>query len=102
MNKDIKAKWLAALRSGKYKQGKGELIEELIDGPAHCCLGVLCDIVDPTNAYDWAGQQLLPDEVINEADTGSDNPKVGVKSLSEMNDAGMPFNELADLIGKHL
>lgn len=39
----VKAKWLAALRSGKYKQTQYELRNK--DKPnAFCCLGVLCNI----------------------------------------------------------
>lgn len=44
MNKEIKAKWLEALRSGRYKQGR-TLLRSIDD--EYCCLGVLCDIVDP-------------------------------------------------------
>ena len=32
--------WVAALRSGKYKQGKGALSTE----DRFCCLGVACEI----------------------------------------------------------
>ena len=45
---DVKTKWLDALRSGKYKQGRGILRRP--DG-SFCCLGVLCDIIDP-NGWD--------------------------------------------------
>ncbi len=42
-------KWLKALRSGKYSRTTGVLRrtrkDETVVG--HCCLGVLCDIVDP-------------------------------------------------------
>lgn len=41
---DLKAKWLEALRSGKYQQAHGTLKD--IHG-AMCCLGVACDIIDP-------------------------------------------------------
>jgi len=41
MDKALKAKWLEALRSGKYKQGQGRLRS---DDDKFCCLGVLCDI----------------------------------------------------------
>lgn len=35
--------WVAALRSGEYKQGKGTLTRILPgDEKAHCCLGVAC------------------------------------------------------------
>lgn len=41
MDKAFKAKWLEALRSGKYKQGRKKLRSE---DDEFCCLGVLCDI----------------------------------------------------------
>lgn len=41
--KVFKRKWLAALRSGKYKQGKLNLYDKKYD--VYCCLGVACDIV---------------------------------------------------------
>lgn len=39
-----KDKWIAALRSGKYEQVRGTLRTE---GNHMCCLGVLCDVVEP-------------------------------------------------------
>ena len=42
MNKEFKAKWVKALRSGRYKQGKNALRN--IDNE-YCCLGVLCSLV---------------------------------------------------------
>lgn len=40
LRKDTKKKWLAALRSGKYKQTTSTLFEN----GAYCCLGVLCSV----------------------------------------------------------
>lgn len=40
MDAELKGKWVKALRSGKYKQGKGVLC----DRGKHCCLGVLCRV----------------------------------------------------------
>lgn len=40
-DKEIKAKWVAALRSGEFKQGKHYLHK----GETFCCLGVLCEIL---------------------------------------------------------
>lgn len=37
MDKELKAKWVAALRSGEFKQCKGTLH----NGVGYCCLGVL-------------------------------------------------------------
>lgn len=49
--KEIKNKWLEALRSGKYKKGSGRLRDEKNN---YCCLGVLCDIM-PTLKIDKSG-----------------------------------------------
>src|SRR3954467_3257157 len=38
--KEVRAKWVAALRSGEYKQTKSYLHDE----QGYCCLGVLCDL----------------------------------------------------------
>ena len=44
MPKALKKKWLAALRSGEYKQGQGLLYNP--DNESYCCLGVLCAVTD--------------------------------------------------------
>lgn len=56
MDPEIKAEWVAALRSGTYKQGKGKLkavfdrwsAPETLEGEQtelrHCCLGVLSEL----------------------------------------------------------
>jgi hypothetical protein len=44
MNKELKERWVAALRSGDYPQTQNELC----NSEGYCCLGVLCDIVDNT------------------------------------------------------
>lgn len=47
MPKEMKAKWLAALRSGEYKQGKGALRVEEDDGTiSWCCMGALEEMLD--------------------------------------------------------
>jgi hypothetical protein len=59
MDAELKAKWVAALRSGSYKQTHGQLVKH----DAYCCLGVWCVI----NGYtvDEDGELKAPD--------GSDN-----------------------------
>ncbi len=46
MNPEIKASWVAALRSGEYDQGEGLLKfnETETEKASYCCLGVLCDL----------------------------------------------------------
>lgn len=51
MDAKLKAKWLKALRSGKYKQTPGVLESVNIEGgvittTGNCCLGVLCRVLD--------------------------------------------------------
>lgn len=42
-DKELKRKWVAALRCGLYKQVTG-VLQDGVGG--YCCLGVLCDIED--------------------------------------------------------
>lgn len=50
MEKALKAKWIEALRSGKYKQGRNVLRSS---NDRFCCLGVLCDI---SGQGQWKGE----------------------------------------------
>lgn len=43
-NKGNLRKWVAALRSGRFKQGRRALVTSTPDGPLHCCLGVACEV----------------------------------------------------------
>jgi hypothetical protein len=115
MNPAIKAKWVAALRSGEYKQGKAYL-----NGPGgFCCLGVLCDLmVKEGDAPDWAANPegeksvfanwltTLPPHVAIWAELQHDEfgPRIGPneESLAALNDGGMPFTQIAALIEEKL
>ncbi len=80
-------KWVDALRSGQYKQGKGCLRE---DG-RYCCLGVLAEIeglLDADGAVD-DNKALLPRDIL---------PLFEQRILATMNDDGATFIELADKI----
>lgn len=123
MNKEIKEKWVAALRSGDYKQGHGGLSRNR----EYCCLGVLCDLAvkagvckfkagkagesylnEDKDEYD-GGVNYLPDSVQNWAGIDDSNPIVG-EDKSDANDClayrndveGLNFNQIADLIEKYL
>lgn len=122
MNKHIAERWVQALRSGQYKQGQGELHP---DPESYCCLGVLCDLYRVEQGKgEWVakpnGQELgmfrAPNEDITEIETAV-LPEVvkdwaGIQdfageiagtsdSLAGLNDEGMGFPELADLIEKN-
>lgn len=66
MDPEVKAKWVAALRSGEYAQGDGQLRSV---SNRFCCLGVLCDIHAKESSGEWVGcgymgeTMILNDEV---------------------------------------
>lgn len=100
MNKDLKEKWITALRSGKYKQGKGQLRDN-IDGEYHyCCLGILCEVaglqISPGGMHiAGAPEGYEPLQKINK----NFNP---VGELARMNDDGHSFEEIADYIEENI
>lgn len=110
MNPEIKARWVAALRSGDYKQTTNHLRTPV----GFCCLGVLCDIHaavmgevwDPFNRYlDHA--EDLPVDVQAWAGLDQAEPRVatslnGSNVLSGMNDNGATFEQIADVIERDL
>ena len=108
MKKTVANKWVKALRSGKYEQGK----LYLLSNGSYCCLGVLCEIAPKSlkiekyiienNANFDGNASLLPEKVQKWAAMYSeygDNKKVGAPSLASMNDSGSwNFEEIADYI----
>lgn len=44
MNIELIKKWVEALESGKYKQGRGRLCEEIEGAKHYCCIGVLAEV----------------------------------------------------------
>lgn len=110
MNKEIKKKWIAALRSGKYKKTTGTLRTR---DNRFCALGVLCDVIGPSKwhsqgpFYKWGTQMsTLSTEGMKLA--GVDHPMVRLGSESgenilALNDSkGLSFLEIADIIEKNL
>lgn len=58
MKEHIKDKWIAALLSGEYKQGRTRLKTQ--DG-GFCCLGVLCDLASEEGVGTWKGLNFQSD-----------------------------------------
>jgi len=50
INKELIKRWIEALRSGKYQQGRLSLRNI---SNQFCCLGVLCDIAKDELGLDW-------------------------------------------------
>ncbi len=104
MNAEIKQKWIEALKSGKYRQGREALRDSDND---YCCLGVLCDLVDPNG---WSAG-ALDDVFIHGTDDAWPGLSVlgpanlglrDAEKLAEMNDSGSSFAEIADHIEANL
>lgn len=103
MDEAVKSKWLEALRSGQYRQGRGALRDNQ-DG--FCCLGVLCDIIDKdqwnkdSDFWLWKTRSGgVPDEVADEIGL----PRSVSYRLATHNDQDdWSFEELANLIEKIL
>ena len=107
MNPEWKAKWLVALRSGKYKQGNGILLD---DEGGYCCLGVLQSIVGAPCKGDFLDPKVAREVGLPNLRTPMDdltksrNPQA---RLAVMNDGladqePRSFLEIADWIEEHL
>ena len=122
MKPTIKKLWVNALRSGKYKQGRGSLCKTTTEKgktvTEYCCLGVLGDVA--VDAY-WeknptvpliGGKQVTEYGLIDEVNTGflpnSVEKQLGLTrsrtdKLVELNDdSEFSFDDIADYIEKHL
>jgi hypothetical protein len=111
---DFKAKWLEALRSGNYTQTTGMLRRR--DG--FCCLGVACDVNDPSGWGVSHGSMYyrmkspssgfivsndVPLEVWAALSQLNDSVSDSVQAvLAHMNDNGKTFTEIADWIEENL
>lgn len=104
MNKELKEKWIKALRSGKFKQGRSFLNAN----DKYCCLGVLCEIhpeieknrddaINNGYLFYYGNKQMR--SVLNSAfrkEVGIDDNQQS--TLISMNDSGYTFNQIADWI----
>ena len=100
MDPELKAKWLKALRSGDYQQSKFTLR----DARGHCCLGVLCDIVDPdawrtdeTHTTGWGNRHY---NQVRGFPFLTDNQSVRLSYLNDKND--LSFEQIAVFIEEEL
>jgi len=118
MNEEVKNKWIEALRSGDYEQGRCAMHR----GDTFCCLGVLCDVhrkeqlesrgesdawVEETweeNLSYYHASTILPAEVSRWAGFNSTNPTIEINektnTIATHNDTGQSFEVIADAIEK--
>ena len=90
MTKQLKAKWIEALRSGKYEQGREQL---KTDNGKYCCLGVLNEIAD----LDYETDCGYLENHVGATWKGLDIDQQG-KLVSLNDEDGKTFPEIADYI----
>lgn len=108
MNAEIKQQWTQALRSGTYQQVCGSLHDDV----GFCVIGVLCDLHRQWMGGEWKklrpgmrwyayeGQSGHLPTCVREWASISIDDYIGGVMLR--NDAGKPFDQLADYIDANL
>lgn len=108
--------WCRALESGEYAQG----VESLQNGDCYCCLGVLSDIYEivaeddlPRDVHGDYDEAILAGKFekvrewinLNTNEGRLDEPlvfrEITPSTLAALNDAGMEFKELAEVISSN-
>lgn len=112
---ELLKEWVAALRSGEYRQGKNML--QNTNG-TYCCLGVACEVArkhgievqdryvkvnDHRTIKVLRGLDLCTQGPVRQAFGITECGQLSDDScLSELNDSGATFSEIADIIEKEL
>jgi hypothetical protein len=114
MNQEIKQRWIEALRSGEYQQGK----KSLFHCGKFCCLGVLTDLYIKEHGLQWNKDSAvyygdieavlwsfegeggtLPRSVQKWSGIDAPNPTILGDGATDHNDNyHLSFNEIAALI----
>lgn len=102
--------WIAALRSGDYRQGRNSLC----DNRNYCCLGVAAELfqtpttevrTDPEGTVYFDTHCGVAPTYVMEALglRGNTGPSRGnpFRSLAALNDNGCSFDEIADILEAH-
>ena len=125
MNENAKL-WIEALRGGDYKQTIWVLRRDDEDTPtsAYCCLGVACELYhQQTGKGEWKAVELpdVPYFIVSEAGDMERSSDIvlplpvrkwlglrsgggdfiadgGIESLTDLNDSGKTFAEIADVV----
>jgi hypothetical protein len=108
---EVKRRWVTALRSGEYLQGREALrkIDNDTLEPVYCCLGVLCQLegIEPES---WL-QSWLPPELstkypvlgVPDPDSVPSGNNTWQQRLAMLNDDDeLTFEEIADVIEAEL
>lgn len=117
MNKEVKKKWVEALRGGDYEQATERLRDSFGGGYGYCCLGVLCDLYAKERGIEWSKEDELLGEAAHLPEAVRDWARLPIDAgarvffrgyknrhveLTEINDDGESFREIADAIEEQL
>lgn len=108
MHEKAKSLWIEALESGEYLQVGGTLKRE----GRHCCLGVLCEVVAKNKLPGFRFVTILENHISVTEHGGQTVGGVLTSALREslrmqqkledqliqLNDGGIPFSEIAEVI----
>ena len=98
---NIKKQWVENLRSGEYEQGEGSLFSHDEDWkPRYCCLGVFYKTVVECNPP--IGWGAIRAELATTFPVEASIPLVIQTLLASINDGGMSFSTIADIIEEYL
>lgn len=118
-NRENIRKWVDALRSGDYRQGRGALRSGYEPETSYCCLGVACDVSDvggwsgnvyrTTDEYGHSSSasSVLPYEVADWLDIGTrdrSNPDLVdiagdlIDAIAANDSLGWTFDDIADAL----
>lgn len=104
MKKEIRDKWVEALRSGKFPQGRGNLF----NGRRYCCLGVYAITIGCSKAHIRPHSNLhgVLGVDLSVFNTPTLRGEIVCDDLAQMNDGtgdgGRTFNEIADWIEQNI
>lgn len=99
-NEELLDKWIDALRSGDYKQGKRKLKNVDQYGQYFCCLGVLKELEPSCGSFANESLEKTPFRGLSEGGYIKIEDGDSI-NLADLNDTGKTFAEIADVIEKH-
>lgn len=113
MDAELKAKWIAALRSGEYVQGRGSLMRsygphgDLSDGDQHmkyCCLGVLasCVGVKKEEMFSLGSLDGIQKTHLLDENDLKNARMIQVNLIARNDGLKLNFNQIADWIEENL
>ena len=106
MSKVYRKRWIQLLRSGRFRQGQGELVythrkrssaEEIT---SYCCLGVLQYML--REEFDKSVESFVDEDILLDHELDELGINIPQSTLANMNDHGSPFPLIADWIEKNI